>query len=59
MCIYSEQLKTFPYAISQIVSAGIARAGVGSAVAVIMMIVPITIFIFTQSRIIETMASQA
>jgi ABC-type glycerol-3-phosphate transport system permease component len=55
--IYKEQLKTFPYAISQIVAAGISRAGVGSAVAVIMMVVPITIFVLTQSNIIETMSS--
>ena len=55
--IYSEQLKTLPYAINQIIAGGIARAGVGSAVAVIMMIVPIAVFIFTQSNIIETMAS--
>ena len=55
--IYSEQLKTLSYAINQIVAGGIARAGVGSAVIVIMMIVPIGVFIFTQSNIIETMAS--
>lgn len=55
--IYSEQLKTFPYAISQIVSGGIARAGVGSAVSVIMMAVPIVVFVITQSNIIETMAT--
>ena len=55
--IYSEQLKSLSYAINQIVAGGIARAGVGSAVIVIMMIVPIGVFIFTQSNIIETMAS--
>lgn len=55
--IYSEQLKTFPYAISQIVAGGIARAGVGSAMAVIMMVVPIGVFVLTQSNIIETMTS--
>jgi ABC-type glycerol-3-phosphate transport system permease component len=55
--IYSEQLKTFPYAISQIVQAGIARAGVASAVAIVMLIVPVTTFFFTQSKIIETMAN--
>ena len=55
--IYSEQLKTLPYAISQILSAGIARAGVGSAVTVMMMLVPIGVFVFTQSSIVETMAS--
>jgi ABC-type glycerol-3-phosphate transport system permease component len=55
--IYSEELKTLPYALSQISAGGIARAGATSAVAVIMMIVPITIFIVSQSSIIETMAS--
>lgn len=55
--IYSEQLKSLSYAINQIVAGGIARAGVGSAVIVIMMAVPITVFICTQSNIIETMAS--
>ncbi|MBQ8639898.1 MAG: carbohydrate ABC transporter permease [Lachnospiraceae bacterium] len=55
--IYSEELKTLPYALSQISAAGISRAGATAAVAVIMMIVPITIFIISQSNIIETMAS--
>ena len=55
--IYSEQLKTLPYALSQISAAGISRAGATAAVAVIMMIVPIVIFIISQSNIIETMAS--
>ncbi|MDY3845865.1 MAG: carbohydrate ABC transporter permease [Eubacteriales bacterium] len=55
--IHSEQLKTFNYAIGQIVSGGIARQGAGAASTVIMMIVPITIFIINQSKIIETMGS--
>ncbi|MCM1224489.1 MAG: carbohydrate ABC transporter permease [Lachnospiraceae bacterium] len=55
--IYSEELKTLPYALSQIAAGGIARAGATAAVTVIMMIVPIVIFIITQSNIIETMAS--
>lgn len=55
--IYSEQLKTLPYALSQIQAAGIARAGVGAAIAVLMMLVPLSIFIITQSNIIETMTS--
>lgn len=55
--IYSEQLKTLPYALQQIINGGVARAGVGSAVVLFMMIVPITIFIFAESNIIETMAS--
>lgn len=55
--IHKESLKTFNYAMSQILAGGIARAGVGSAAAVIMLIVPITVFILTQSNIVETMGS--
>ncbi|NLK99726.1 MAG: carbohydrate ABC transporter permease [Clostridiales bacterium] len=55
--IYSEELKTLPYALQQILSGGIARAGVGSAVSLVMMIVPITVFIVAESNILETMAS--
>ena len=54
--IFDESLKTINFAMSQIVAAGIARAGVGAAVGVIMMIVPITVFIITQSKVVETMA---
>ncbi len=55
--IYSEQLKTFSYAIGQIISGGIVRAGAGAASTVVMMIVPIAVFVISQSNIIETMAS--
>ncbi len=55
--IYSEQLKSFNYAINQIVTGGIARAGVGAAATVVMMIVPITVFVICQSNVIETMGS--
>ena len=55
--IYSEQLKTMHYAMGQIVQGGIARAGVGAAVAVIMMTVPIVTFVLSQSNVIQTMAS--
>lgn len=55
--IFSEELKTLAYALGQIMAGGIARAGVGAAVSVCMMIVPIGIFIITQSNIIETMSS--
>ncbi len=55
--IHSEQLKTFNYAIQQIVSGGIARAGAGAAATVVMMLVPITVFVVSQSQIIETMGS--
>lgn len=55
--IYSEQLKSLIYAANQIVLGGIARAGVGAAVALLIMSVPITVFVFAQSQIIETMAT--
>jgi len=55
--IYSEQLKTLPYALSQIAAAGIARTGVAAAVSVVMMIVPVATFIIVQSNVMETMAT--
>ncbi len=57
MYIYSEQLKTFNYAIGQLVTAGIALSGVSAASTVIMMIVPITVFVITQSNVITTMSA--
>ena len=55
--IYSEQWKTLTYAITQITAGGIARAGASAAGSVLMMIVPILVFVISQSNIIETMAS--
>lgn len=55
--IYSEELKPLPTVMSQISSAGIARAGVAAAAVVITMIPPIVIFFFCQSNVMETMAS--
>jgi len=55
--IYSEEKKTLVYAMQQIQSGGIARTGQGAAVLVVLMIVPIAIFIFSESQILETMAS--
>ena len=55
--IHSEQFKSFNYAIGQILAGGIARAGAGAASTVIMMMVPIIVFVITQSNIIETMGS--
>ena len=55
--IYSEQLKSFNYAIGQILAGGIKRAGAGGASQVLMMSVPILVFVISQSNIIETMGS--
>lgn len=57
MYIYSEQLKTFNYAISQLVTSGISRTGVSAAGTVVMMIVPILVFVISQSNIIQTMST--
>lgn len=55
--IYSEEKKTLVYALQQIQSGGIARTGQAAAVTVIVMLVPILIFILSESQILETMAS--
>jgi len=55
--IYTEQLKPLPFALGQILAGGIARAGVGAAVTLVMMIVPITLFVIAQSNIMKTMAT--
>ncbi|HBE13422.1 MAG TPA: carbohydrate ABC transporter permease, partial [Clostridiales bacterium] len=55
--IYSEQLKTFNYAINQLITGSISRAGVSGAAMVIMMIVPIAVFVISQSNVIETMST--
>ncbi len=55
--IHSEQLKSFNYAIGQITAGGIKRAGASAAAQVVMMLVPILVFVVTQSNIIETMGS--
>ncbi|MCR4617929.1 MAG: carbohydrate ABC transporter permease [Lachnospiraceae bacterium] len=55
--IYSEEKKTLVFALGQIQLGGIARTGQAAAVLVVVMIVPIIIFIFSESQILETMAS--
>ena len=55
--IYSEAKKTLVYALNQIQAGGIARTGQSAAANVIIVSVPILIFVLSQSRILETMAS--
>lgn len=55
--IYSEERKMLVYALQQIQAGGIARTGQAAAVLVVVMVVPIVIFIFSESQILETMAS--
>ncbi|MHB8963580.1 MAG: carbohydrate ABC transporter permease [Saccharofermentanales bacterium] len=54
--IFKETLKTLPYALQQVLAGGVARTGSGAAVALVLMVVPISLFMFTQSNIMETMA---
>jgi ABC-type glycerol-3-phosphate transport system permease component len=55
--IYKENLKPISYALQQIASVGIARQGVTAAVSLIMFLIPITIYIFMQSNVLETMST--
>jgi len=57
MVLYTESLKPVSFALSQILAAGIPRAGVATAVMLIMLIVPITVFIVSQTKVLETMAT--
>ena len=55
--LHSEELKPLTFAMQQIALGGPARAGANAAVMLITMAVPITFFIVSQSKIIETMAT--
>ena len=55
--IYDEKYKMVSSLLSQIVSGGTARAGVGSAFSLLLMLPPVILFIMCQSRIIETMSN--
>jgi len=55
--IRTESLKPLPYALNQIAAGGFARTGAASAVGLFLMIVPILIFVFSQSNILDAMSS--
>jgi ABC-type glycerol-3-phosphate transport system permease component len=55
--IYTENKKMLSYALTQVQAGGIARTGQASAVIVITFLVPIIFFIFSQSQVMETMAT--
>ncbi len=54
--IYDESMKVLPVMLRQIASAGIARAGAGAAVALVLMIPPVIFFLLSQSSVLETMS---
>lgn len=55
--IYNESLKVLPTVVGQIAAGGVARAGVGAAAAVVLMVPPIVIFLLAQRNVMETMAT--
>ena len=55
--IFWSIVMTLVYALQQIQAGGIARTGQAAAVTVVVISVPILVFILSQSRIMETMAS--
>lgn len=55
--IFSENIKPLPSALSNIVAGGVARAGASAAVALILLIPPVLVFIFSQSNVLETMST--
>ena len=54
--VYDESMKALPVMLSQIVSAGVARAGAGAAVGVLLLLPPLIIFILAQGSVMDTMA---
>ncbi|MCL2754532.1 MAG: carbohydrate ABC transporter permease [Oscillospiraceae bacterium] len=54
--IFDEALKPLPTVLQQIQVSGIARAGVGAAATVFMMLPPMVLFLFCQGNVLETMA---
>lgn len=55
--IYTENLKPVTYALQQIQLGGIVRTGQTAAVTVIIMLLPVLVFVFAQSQVLETMAT--
>jgi len=54
--VFTESLKTLPAAMQQIATAGIARAGVGMAAGLLLIIPPVLVFTISQAKVMETMA---
>lgn len=55
--IYTENLKPLSYMLNQIASVGIARTGVVAATSLLLFIIPVIIFVISQSNVLETMAT--
>ncbi len=55
--IFDEKLKTLPTVMSTIIAGGIARTGSAMAATVILMIIPIAVYLISQSSVMETMST--
>lgn len=55
--IFDEKLKMLPNVMSTITAGGIARSGSAMAATVLLMIVPIIVYLVSQSNVMETMSS--
>lgn len=55
--IFSEEVKTLPFAASTVATSGIARQGCAMAITVIMMIPPILVYLVSQRSVTQTMSS--
>lgn len=55
--IYTESMKPLPAMLAQISGSGVARAGVVAATSLLMFMVPVVVFIISQSNVLETMAT--
>ena len=55
--IFDEKLKTLPTALSNIITSGISRTSVSSAVSLLLILPPIVVFLIAQSNVLQTMAT--
>lgn len=55
--IYTETLKPLSYMLNQIANVGISRQGLVAATSLFMFIVPVIVFIVSQSNVLETMTT--
>ncbi|MBR3927496.1 MAG: carbohydrate ABC transporter permease [Clostridia bacterium] len=55
--IYTENIKPMAAMLNQLSGSGVARTGVVAATSLVMFIVPVVLFIISQSNVLETMAT--
>lgn len=55
--IYEEAFKVLPSVMAELAAGGISRAGEGAAATILLMVPPVLVFFFTESNVIETMAT--